>query len=30
LYQSLHLTCETLKEHKNVAWGQIGWTYEYF
>lgn len=24
LYQSLHLTCETLKEHKNVAWGQIG------
>jgi len=24
LYQSLHLTCEALKEHKNAAWGQIG------
>lgn len=23
LYQSLHLTCEALKEHKNFAWGQV-------
>jgi hypothetical protein len=29
LYQSLHLTCEALKEHKNAAWGQIGWSFGY-